>query len=123
MLTISIDKAMGVYGELVEAYHGLNGYGGHTAEIYCYRLTDIPVSYKYPNERSDSSIWYQDWVDCDFEAATNLKLMIFKIKKTYLLDFADIEIDGVDSCTWINSIIRNEGISHRVHVKIERKIK
>lgn len=120
---MTIDRIMEVYGELVEAYHGLNRYDRHTAEIYCYRLVDMPPSYKYPSQRSLSSAWYQDWIDCDIQAAINLKLMIFKLKKTYNLNFEDIEIDGVDSCTWMNGIHKNEGISHRVYVKIERKIK
>jgi hypothetical protein len=27
-----------LWGELVEAYHGVNGFGGNTAEIYAYRF-------------------------------------------------------------------------------------
>ena len=32
-----------LWGELVEAYHGVNGFGGNTAEIYAYRFRIAPL--------------------------------------------------------------------------------
>lgn len=38
--------ALDVWGELVAAYEGQNGFGGHTAEIYAFRL--LPPGPRYP---------------------------------------------------------------------------
>lgn len=39
ILTVSTHQLMQIWGELVEACHGVHGFGGHVAEIYAYRLT------------------------------------------------------------------------------------
>ena len=38
LLTVNPLEMMHLWGELVECYHGVNGYGSDTAEIYAYRL-------------------------------------------------------------------------------------
>lgn len=38
LLEISPLDLMALWGELVEAYHGVNGFGGDTAELYAYRF-------------------------------------------------------------------------------------
>lgn len=35
---LSVDKAMDLWAELVEAFHGVNGHGGNVAELYAYRF-------------------------------------------------------------------------------------
>jgi hypothetical protein len=39
------DQALNVWAELEDAYHGANGFGGDTAEIYAYRLMPMSPSY------------------------------------------------------------------------------
>lgn len=40
---MSLHQILDVWGDLVAAYHGVNGYGSDTAEIYAYRmLPDCP---------------------------------------------------------------------------------
>lgn len=38
LLEVSPLELMKLWGELVEAYHGVNGFGGDTAELYAYRF-------------------------------------------------------------------------------------
>lgn len=41
---VSMAQALGVWSDLCDAYHGKNGYGGDTAEIYMYRfMADCPT--------------------------------------------------------------------------------
>ena len=35
---LRLTEAMSLWAELVEAYHGVNGFGGDTAELYAYRF-------------------------------------------------------------------------------------
>lgn len=37
---LSMLQALGIWDDLLEAYHGVNRYGGDTAEIYGYRLSE-----------------------------------------------------------------------------------
>ncbi len=44
LLSFSMAQALGVWSDLCDAYHGKNGYGGDTAEIYLYRfMPDCPT--------------------------------------------------------------------------------
>ena len=38
MIDLPTTELLRLWADLVEAYHGVNWYGGHTAEIYFYRL-------------------------------------------------------------------------------------
>ena len=43
MHNLSLTQALGLWGDLVEAYHGVNPYGGDVAELYLYRfMRDCP---------------------------------------------------------------------------------
>jgi len=39
LIEVSLIELLKLWGELVEAYHGKNGFGGCVAEIYAYRFT------------------------------------------------------------------------------------
>jgi hypothetical protein len=38
IVSVSVGELLRIWSELVEAYHGVNAYGGHVAQIYAYRL-------------------------------------------------------------------------------------
>ena len=54
ILHVSTFELTRLWGELVEAYHGVNNYGGTVAELYAYRL--MPYS---PTVHVSSSLAYQ----------------------------------------------------------------
>jgi hypothetical protein len=43
-----------LWGELVEAYHGVNGYGGDTAQLYAYRFAPYAATLS-----SDAEPWFK----------------------------------------------------------------
>ena len=49
--TLSLVQALDVWAELVEAYHGQNGYGGTVAEIYSYALESRSPTAEVANQR------------------------------------------------------------------------
>ncbi len=44
--SMPLDEMLGVWGELVEAMHGVNGFGGTDAELYAYRFSPMRLDKK-----------------------------------------------------------------------------
>ena len=98
---------MTVWGELIEAYHGVNGFGGDTAEIYAYRLQGYsPHAHDHRNEKKLSMQARK--------AASALVAICCEFMRHYE---AQLTIDGLDKDRWYaeNSFGR---FNHRAHVKI-----
>lgn len=55
MHRLSLATALSLWSDLDDAYHGVNGFGGHVAEIYSYRLLEpLPIA-TLPEKRIDQA--------------------------------------------------------------------
>jgi hypothetical protein len=102
---LSMLQALGIWDDLLEAYHGVNRYGGDTAEIYGYRLSE-----RCP---SSEAAFPGAILERDTNATQRLKAMI-RLFVGCRSD-AKVTVDGVPWNRW------KELLSHRCHVKVTRK--
>jgi hypothetical protein len=104
---VSLDQLLGIWTELVEAMHGVNGYGGDTAEIYAYRLL-----------RFDPRILHEPWVkQMRREQAIEARVSVYLILKRFESQFdRRCEVDGHKSAwEWFQRV---DLFDHRIHVKV-----
>jgi hypothetical protein len=99
---ISVKKAIHLWSDLEKAYFGVNGFGGHTAEIYAHRIKDPAPSLGFNAER-------------DKESHTELAVALYDI----LSEFKEsrncsITVNDKKLGSWL----KREEFAHRVHVKI-----
>lgn len=115
LMTINIVGLLEVWGQLVEAYHGKNGYGGDLAEIYAYHLTRYnPIVHVTP--KSDSKLYQEQKALTALHAANALCSIIEEFCDKY---DSRVEIDGMAMSEWC--AICNAGrhtYDHRCHVKV-----
>lgn len=111
LLTVTLIEMMKLWGDLVECYHGVNAYGGYTAEIYAYRL------------QSYSPVDHNASVMTDLKAARTAELntMAANALASLCEEFArqyecKIYIDGRDLPDWLMAI--GDQFDHRVHVEV-----
>lgn len=116
MNTITMDNALAIHAELIQCLYNANGYGGDTAEIYCYRLTQQSPSYQLPLERTLRTGIYS--LEDDKNARANLIQLINHVRSQFNVEF--IEIDGLPFLKWVKETLHT-GISHRVHVRMAFK--
>jgi hypothetical protein len=114
MLTVTIpfNELLRLWSELVEAYHGVNGYGGYTAELYAYRFVgDSPAANKLSGQVQREAEEAQS--HCAY-------LSLRTLVQTFLEMYTDAAatIDGVPSGQWFASTTM---FVHRAHVEISRK--
>jgi hypothetical protein len=103
---ISVDQALSVWAELEDAYRGDHSYGGHTAEIYAYRL--MPMS---PLYLQHSLLAAQDEIEkLETDAAADMYLLLEKFRETRR---CVIEVNGEPL-----SGTRQTRFTHRWHVRI-----
>ena len=113
MIYISVAEAMRLYGELVDAYHGKNGYGGDVAELYMYRF-----GFSAAHHHLDALAPY---------AAQNLRTAnesLHALIEFFLLDkepTAEAYIETQEGWRAFGEWVKKAGFDHRVHVRIERK--
>ena len=86
--TLSVQQDISIMADLIEAYHGVNNYGGHTAEIYAYRLrTECPTANRAresdPKKVEQSGLMRQSLVESMQEAGANLYFCIAKLQERY----------------------------------------
>lgn len=107
-----------LWGELVEAYHGVNGFGGYTAEIYAYRfMAYVPAAHSHIGHESEPARKARDEVY--YKAANQLVALIEEF-----IDWYDcyIQINGLAYQDWHRGIVAGQGkFDHRVRVTVERK--
>lgn len=106
--SLALPEAMTLWGELVEALHGVNGFGSDTAELYAYRFGHYsPLSVNAStNDRYE-------------EGRANARVLF-----DLLTAFADhyrchIEVNGRELGDWLTS--PQSQFNHRVHVRVWRK--
>jgi hypothetical protein len=107
MDNVSMNQALQLWSELIDAYYEKNNYGGNVAEIYAYSLMPYVPTYAQ-NKKFD------EWAE-DIEIRTSKTLYNFlkKFKEDYN---CKIFIEYNEFGDWL----LNERFSHRVHIKIEK---
>lgn len=114
-MNCTIRQAVGVWDELVNAYHGRNGYGGQTAEIYSYRLEEYsPSIHRCAGQIPDFLL--EDAIKIATEAAQNLLELIKLFQESY---DCDVFIYEETLAKWEEKLSRYS----RYHVKVMRKEK
>lgn len=109
-------ELMKLWGELVEAYHGVNGFGGHTAEIYSYRLQRYDPSV---HRRIDRDGAYNDKSKTHYTCAAHaLCALLYEFCSAYN---CDAEIEGLKVDDWCKLTVQGDIVfDHRAHVRIKR---
>lgn len=104
---LSMLQAIDIWDDLLEAYYGVNGYGGNIAEIYGYRLS----------ERNPTADLGEGFMGCreerDATATLRLKAMIRLFVERG--SDANVTVDGIPWKRW------KEPLFHRCHVKVVKK--
>ena len=102
---------MKLWGDLVECYHGVNGYGSDTAEIYAYRLQSYsPVVH---NGGLMTELKAERAADLNAIAANALASLCEEFARQY---DCKVEIDGHEIGNWLSLV--TDQFDHRAHVKV-----
>lgn len=107
---VPVIELMRVWGELVEAYHGVNGYGGDTAEVYAYRLMgrNPAAEASSTGYRSGGAVRKQERV---------ARLAFAQLCTAFELEYGcEVRIDDHKPEDWV-MVTR---FDHRAHVKVVR---
>lgn len=106
-----LGEIIAVWTELVEAYHGVNHFGGNVAELYAYRFHGFSPTAHYHRDTETGK-----------EAVTDLNASAKQAMHSLLLAFRKafpcrIRIDGVTLNEWRSS---GHPFDHRAHVEINK---
>lgn len=103
--SVPADVLVSIWSELVEAYHGVNSFGGTVAEIYAYRFM-----------RFDPQVLHPRAVDSAMKAmADEAGESLVAIVRKFSVDWkCRIEMDGLD----VNSWHARGGYGHRCHIEV-----
>lgn len=113
---ISIEQALDVYDELVDAKNRVNGFGGNVAEIYVFRLMPNSPVYSMSNE---GKVWDEDNRLMEKKSAEDFHTLCMIFSKRHEVD---IKINDVNLNEWIAKIRTDEfRFYHRVHVEVIKK--
>jgi hypothetical protein len=113
MLNIPTHELLLLWGELVEAYHGVNGYGSDTADLYAYRfMRHQPTAVMVPAPEP-GGMMAQIMDDAHKQAAWSLFALLVHFREFY---GCTIEVDGRRLGKWLAAA----PFTHRVHVKVIR---
>lgn len=114
LLTVNPIEMMKLWGDLVECYHGVNGYGSDTAEIYAYRLMPYsPLVHSAALKDGVTKDERTEEVNC--VAAGALVSLCEEFEQHY---DCRIEIDGRSTTSWYMTF--RESFNHRAHVTVKR---
>ena len=111
ILTCSIIEAMKMWGELLECYHGINGYGSTVAEIYSYRLEQ----YTPTVHNSKGNDVFKRELEVTKDAAMSLYSIIEKFCENYE---CTAMVEGMELSSWKEEIEKGNNLMHRYHVEI-----
>lgn len=107
---VSLRATLHVWGELVEAYHGVNGYGGDTAEVYAYRLMPYLPTEVLNGYQPESA----PRVEAEAAAARALYVLLRMFQERYECAIA---VDGRTLGPWF----ARQRFDHRAHVRVTPK--
>lgn len=110
ILNIPMIEVLRIWGELVEAEHGVNGYGGDTAELYAYRFCgDSPT-------RRLQEVKGKLRTKADKAAAMEARETLYSFLSLFeKVKSVKCEVDGKTLWDWFQT---NEPFDHRVHVRV-----
>lgn len=115
MMSISQNQLLRLWGELMDAYHGKNGFGSDTAEIYAYTLReDCPSRFLLP----EASISKESIAGGNRSAADALAGLCLKFEKDH---DCKIRIDRMSIKRWRR--FAGSDFTHRAHVKVTPNLK
>src|ERR1035437_8136006 len=110
---ISIEQALSIYDELIDAKNGVHGFGGDVAEIYVFTLMPFSPTYSMENE---GKRWDEENRMMEKKAAEDFHSLCHIFAKKHAVS---ININGVDMHQWISKIRSEEfRFYHRVHVDV-----
>lgn len=110
MLNVPIVELLKLWGELVEAYHGVNGYGGCTAELYAYRFCRANPMRTLLGDTAEKA---------KRKDAVQARESLFELVRTFENAYeCRVTIDGEDSFRWFQ--LAGDTFDHRVHAVVER---
>lgn len=113
ILNIAPLELLKLWGELVEAYYGVNGFGGSTAELYAYRFRqDDPICSECSKETQTRKVAEAAREE---EARNSLHTLLVLFEKIY---DCRCEVDGMAIPLWYSH--KHHLFDHRVHVQIHR---
>lgn len=112
MHRLSMVQALSVWTHLEAAYHGKNGFGGDTAEIYMYLMQSN-------NPSAESARRGQGGGTCLkalHEQIQETNESLCALLKHFVESRSDIriEVDGKEMGDWV----KTAGFDHRVHVRV-----
>lgn len=114
LLHIDTFRLMTLWGDLLEAYHGVNGYSGDTAEIYAYRLMmNDPLAYVLDEK---SAMGAQARAKQNRQAADGLHDLCRLFSSEY---DCIIKVNGMSLTKWRKEV--GSGFDHRCHVRVMHK--
>lgn len=111
LLEIPMIEVVKIYSELVEAYHGVNGFGSDTAEIYYYRL----MRYNPAAVNGCGDMQREAVLEVNGNAINALRLIVEMFCEHYR---CAVEIDGRKLMDWYYEIMVNPESLHRCHIRI-----
>lgn len=110
---ISIEQAIDVYNELIDAKNGVHGFGGCVAEIYVYKVMPHCPSYSM---HDTGGKFDEDNRMLEKKAAEDFHSLCHIFSKKHEVS---ITIDEIGIHEWISSVRKGEiRFSHRVLVKV-----
>lgn len=114
LMTVNLLGLLHVWGQLLEAYHNVNGWGGDVAEIYAYHLT------RYSPLVHDGTIDGELHERMKDEYTLNAANALCSIIEEFCTQYGcDAEIDGISLAEWcaLNNN-RRHVYDHRCHVRV-----
>lgn len=112
LATLSPLVLLSLWSELEQCYYGDNGYGGHTAEIYAYRLMQhSPLL---------DAMWQSSAVrEAHAEAEQNARNALVELCRLFEKQ-RDVEI-YIDGWANVAEWAQNTHFDHHAHVRVVRK--
>lgn len=116
LVEVSQIELLRIWGELVESYHGVNGHGGDTAELYACRFQRYSPMIHGGHDLTSNQLRLKAGVDRN--AAFALVALVEEFCREYN---CSAEIDGIDPAIWCKEISFNQrAFDHRAQVKVKR---
>ena len=113
LIEVSIIELLRLWGELVEAYHDKNGFGGNVAEIYAYRFQRYS---QLAHLQPITKMGEEELHLISIKAGNALIALVEEFCSQY---HCKAMIDEIEPDTWCRRL--NSGLiefNHRVHVTI-----
>ena len=115
LIEVSVIELLKLWGELIEAYHGVNGFGGNVAEIYAYRFQRYsPLAHTQPVYEMGQ----EELHVINLKAGNSLVALVEEFCNQYE---CKAMIDKIEPETWCRRL--NSGLiefNHRAHVNVRK---